>query len=70
MHTAAPEPAQLDTATARALAVEAAVDPRSIIREHRRPGSVRGMAGHRARSALAARGLVPVAAPPPREEQH
>lgn len=42
-----------DTGTLRRLAVEYQVDPRSIRRELREPGSVRGMAGHRARAALA-----------------
>jgi hypothetical protein len=55
----------LDIATARRLAVEADVDPRSIQREYRaahgqdRP--VRGMSGTRARKALVAAGLIPTA---------
>jgi hypothetical protein len=52
----------LDTATLRRLSVEYQVDPRSIRREHDCPGSVRGMAGHRARAAVAA--LQTSAAPP------
>jgi hypothetical protein len=42
---------RLDYAIARKLAVQAQVDPRTILRVHRgKP--VRGMAGHRAREAL------------------
>jgi carbamoylphosphate synthase small subunit len=40
-----------DAATLRRLAVAHDVDPRSIVRELREPGSVRGMAGARARVA-------------------
>ena len=36
----------------RRLAVTYDLDPRSIVREFREPGSVRGMAGERARRAL------------------
>ena len=43
----------LDTPTLRELSVRFQVDPRSIKREREEPGSVRGMAGHRARAALA-----------------
>jgi hypothetical protein len=43
----------IDTATLRHLAVTFQVDPRSIKRERDAPGCVRGMAGHRARAALA-----------------
>ncbi len=45
----APRP---DAATLRRLAVTHDVDPRSIVRELREPGSVRGMAGARARAAV------------------
>jgi hypothetical protein len=50
------DPPPLDTPTIRELAVEFQVDPRSIKRERDNPGSVRGMAGHRARRALASLG--------------
>lgn len=43
-----------DTASLRRLAVEFGVDPRSILRELREPGSVKGMAGERARAAATA----------------
>jgi|HubBroStandDraft_2_1064218.scaffolds.fasta_scaffold359949_2 hypothetical protein len=42
------------TATLRRLSVAHDVDPRSILRELREPGSVRGMAGERARNAVSA----------------
>jgi hypothetical protein len=42
------------------LAVEADVDPRSIRREFEKPGSVRGMAGHRIRTVFRKHGLVGV----------
>lgn len=45
---------RIDTATARKLAVAASADPRTVLREFRQPGSVRGMAGHRVRRVLAA----------------
>lgn len=53
----------IDRATLRRLAVEADVDPRTIIRELRaargeRP-PVRGMAGHRARKLLVEKGMIP-----------
>jgi hypothetical protein len=52
-HGTAPQPApNPDTATLRRLAVAHDVDPRSIVRELRQPGSVRGMAGARARAAV------------------
>lgn len=41
-----------DAATLRRLAVAHDIDPRSILRELREPGSVRGMAGDRAREAI------------------
>jgi carbamoylphosphate synthase small subunit len=41
-------------ATLRRLAAVHDVDPRSILRELREPGSVRGMAGERARKAVSA----------------
>lgn len=51
------KPKQLDTATVRWLAVEAGVDPKTIIKVSKgRP--VRGMPGHRARAALQALGLL------------
>lgn len=46
------EPRALDWPTARRLAVEHHLDPRTVIREHREPGCVRGDAGRRARVAL------------------
>ncbi len=52
------QPTTIDSARARELAVAAGVDPRSIIRELRAPGSVRGMAGHRARRVLAEAGMI------------
>ena len=51
----------IDLATARSLAVRAEVDPRSIYRELKEPGSVRGLAGHRARRVLREAGLLPAA---------
>jgi hypothetical protein len=42
-----------DAATLRRLSVAHLVDPRSITRELREPGCVRGMAGERARAAVA-----------------
>jgi carbamoylphosphate synthase small subunit len=44
----------LSAATLRRLSAAHDVDPRSILRELREPGSVRGMAGERARKALSA----------------
>lgn len=56
MHTrsSTPPPPVLrpDAATLRRLAVTHDVDPRSIVRELLKPGSVRGMAGTRARAAV------------------
>ena len=49
--TPPPSLARPDAATLRRLAVAHDVDPRSIVRELREPGSVRGMAGARARAA-------------------
>ena len=49
-------PRPIDYPTARRLAVEAQVDPRTILRLAR-GGNVRGMAGERARAALAELGL-------------
>ena len=54
----------LDTPTLRELSVRFQVDPRSIKRERDQPGSVRGMAGRRARAALAAAGANRSAEPP------
>jgi hypothetical protein len=48
----APPSPTTDAATIRRLAVAHSVDPRSIARELREPGSVRGMAGERAREAV------------------
>jgi hypothetical protein len=45
-------PAAPDASTLRRLAVRHGVDPRSIQRELSAPGSVRGMAGERARAAV------------------
>ncbi|HEY6357725.1 MAG TPA: hypothetical protein VIX35_05750 [Vicinamibacterales bacterium] len=44
----------ISTATLRRLSAAHDVDPRSILRELREPGSVRGMAGERARRAVIA----------------
>jgi hypothetical protein len=43
----------MDLYALRKLALDYQVDPRSIKKEQAQPGSVRGMAGHRARAALA-----------------
>jgi hypothetical protein len=53
----------IDIATARRLAVNAGVDPRSILRQlayrrGERDRPVKGMPGHRADAALAQEGLV------------
>lgn len=50
-------PIKLDAATARWLAVEAGVDPKTIAKVARGE-KVRGMAGHRALVALRAAGLL------------
>jgi hypothetical protein len=42
-----------DASLLRRLAVEHSVDPRTIVRELDQPGSVRGLAGERARRAVA-----------------
>jgi hypothetical protein len=42
----------IPTSVLRRLSVAHDVDPRTILRELREPGSVRGMAGERARRAL------------------
>lgn len=44
----------LPASTLRRLSAAHDVDPRSILRELREPGSVRGMAGERCREALRA----------------
>jgi len=44
----------IPAATLRRLSATHDVDPRSILRELREPGSVRGMAGERARKAVGA----------------
>lgn len=49
-----PGPVTIPESLARRLAVEHHVDPRSIRREAAQPGSVRGMAGERARAAARA----------------
>ncbi len=48
----------LERAVALKLAARADVDPRSVEREYLAPGSVRGMAGARARGALVKAGLL------------
>lgn len=60
-------PKTLDEATTRRIAVEADVDPRTVLRELREPGSVRGMSGERARTALIKRGLIRAGDTPPGE---
>jgi hypothetical protein len=60
--------ARLDEATKRELAVKASCDPRTIEKELRGTHA-RGLAGHRARRALAEAGLLPPEAlqePPPK----
>lgn len=47
-------PAPIPTATLRRLSAAHGVDPRTILREFRSPGSVQGMAGERCREALRA----------------
>lgn len=42
----------IDAATLRRLSVAAEVDPRSIRKELKQPGSVRGLPGHRIRAVL------------------
>jgi len=54
----------IPTATLRRLSAAHDVDPRSILRELREPGSVRGMAGERARKAVSSyQATQPVAVP-------
>lgn len=48
----------IDDARAREIAVLASVDPRTVRRELREPGSVRGLPGHRIRRALVEFGVV------------
>jgi hypothetical protein len=48
----------LDASTARKLAVEASVEPRSLLKALR-GDAVRGLAGHRARGVLEKYGLLP-----------
>ena len=55
MHTRSPH--AVDAPTARRLAVEADADPRTVIRELTKLGSVRGMTGKRVRAVLAAQRL-------------
>ena len=45
-------PPAIPRATILALAGKYQVDPRSLVKEERAPGSVTGMAGDRARAAL------------------
>ena len=47
-----PTASSIPASTLRRLSAAHDVDPRSILRELREPGSVRGMAGERARKAL------------------
>lgn len=54
----------LDEATLRKLAVEADVHPKSIAKELRTPGSVRGMPGHRAHEVLLKHGFAKPRNPP------
>lgn len=42
-----------DAATIRKISVAASADPRSVRKEMDKPGSVRGLPGHRIREALA-----------------
>ena len=51
-------PRTLDAGTARKLAVEASVDPRTILRAFRGE-AVRGIAGDRARDVLIKHGFLP-----------
>ena len=57
-------PTHVSYPAARRLAVEADVDPRTILRAARGE-PVRGMAGERANAALAAAGLLPATAAVP-----
>jgi hypothetical protein len=52
----------LDSLTVRSIGVESDTDVRSVLRELRKPGCVRGRAGERIRAELAKRGLRPVRA--------
>jgi len=56
---------KLDASTLRKYAVEAEVDPTTIAKELLKPGSVRGMPGHRARETLAKHGLAKPTKPEP-----
>jgi hypothetical protein len=47
-----------ETLLLRRIALEHGVDPRTILREFERPGCVRGLAGERARRAVAAFGIM------------
>jgi hypothetical protein len=46
------DPSSIPTSVLRRLSAAHGVDPRSILKELRDPGSVRGMAGDRCREAL------------------
>jgi hypothetical protein len=50
---------KIDSLTLRAISVEADADPRSVRREIREPGSVRGRPGERIRAVLSRRGIRP-----------
>ncbi len=53
MHAKKPNGQRIPTHELRRLAVAFDVDPRSIAKEQLQPGSVRGVAGERARAAIA-----------------
>jgi hypothetical protein len=55
---ATPAPSPLEDCVARALALEAAVHPKTIKKEFLSPCSVRGMPGVRARQVLIEHGLL------------
>jgi hypothetical protein len=56
---------RLDAATLRRLAVVASTDPRTVAKEIRQPGGVRGLPGQRIRTALATEGIAPAHSTPP-----
>jgi hypothetical protein len=63
LHTEAPGDREINGSTVRRLAVEADVDPRTILAELRAArgerARVRGMSGDRARRVLRQHGLIP-----------
>jgi len=59
-----------DPQAVRRVAVSAIVDPRSVRRELEQPGSVRGMAGHRIRRAIAEHSATPPEPSAPTETPH